>query len=171
MYYASPLGGTQTEPLETVDMGDVSAPDFQMGNLAFRRLYHTEPVSLGGAVTATLTRDSEGDLSGTVRNGTGQTLTQCVIYEPAHSVSVAVGDLAPGESKAVGEVGSVGANAIQSSPFMDLAFRRGTPSGGGVFLVAHTSGEPFGPSLGRDVGGNQSVAVIVSLPVAGGKTP
>jgi hypothetical protein len=170
-YGGRPTGGPQTQPLETVDGGEVHVPDFQMGNLAFRRLYHTEPVSLGGAVTATLTQGPDGRLTGTIRNGTAQMLTGCSVYEPGNNGSAAVGDLAPGESKSVGQAGSVGADTVQSSPFANVTSQHSTSDGAEAFLIAHTGGERFGPSLGRDVGGPQSVEVLVSLPVTVGGKP
>ena len=174
-YYPSgSSGGTQLQPFETVDGGvDVRAPEYQMGNLAFRRLYHTEPVSLGGSVTATLTRTAVGNLTGTVRNGTGQMLTGGGIYLPGTSIYARVGDLAPGQSTTVGgaDTGGVIAQTIQMSPFANTAYRREPSAAAAAFLVARTSGTRFGPAIGRDVGGTSSVTVIVSLPIASGGKP
>lgn len=173
-YYGSgSSGGTQLQPLETVDGGDVRAPDYQMGNLAFRRLYHTEPVLLGGSVTATLTRKAQGGLTGTIRNGTGLSLTGGGIYLPGTGIYARVGDLAPGQSATVGgsDMGGTIAGTIQMSPFANTAYRHEPSAAAGAFLVAHLSGARFGPPLGRDVGGSSSVTLIVSLPVTSGGQP
>ncbi len=173
-YYSGSSGGAQMQPLETVDSGvDVRAPNYQMGNLAFRRLYHTEPVSMGGSITATLTRRAGGGLKGTVRNGTEWTLTGGGIYLPGTGIYAKVGDLAPGQSRTVGSADGGGkvAGTIRMSPFADTAFQRNPSAAANAFLVARLSGAPFGPPLGRDVGGPGSVSLLVSLPLAPGGKP
>lgn len=162
-------GSTATQALATVDVGQVSAPSLNLGNLAFRRLYHTEPVSLGGAVTANLRRDAAGHLIGTVRNGTSYALTECGVVQAGGDRWYApVGDLAPGQTKRVGLT-----QPAQGGPQSLQTLLRGpsTPPRS-AFVTARASGEAFGPALGHDVGGSQSVALLVSVPVEqGGARP
>ncbi len=167
-YYSSgPSGASQLQPLQTVDAGDVRAPNYQMGNLAFRRLYHTQPVSLGGGVTATLARSGHSGLVGTVRNGTNLTLTGGGIYLPGTGIYMKVGSLEPGESKTIGgsDLGRAIAGTVMMSPFANVTYRRDTLKTACAFFIGKTSGAAFGPSLGKDVGGDSSVTLIVSLPV------
>lgn len=172
-YYSGTSSGTQMQPLATVDIGDVGAPNFQMGNLAFRRIYHTEPISLGGAVTATLHESAEGELSGTVRNGTSERLTGCYVYAPGSRISATVGDLAPGQSTTIAPTNRDAAMnpAMQRSPFTNSYFRRDNSRQASAYLVASMPGAQFGPALGRDVGGDASVMVLVSLPLSGETQP
>lgn len=163
-------GGSSTQALDTVDVGRVSAPGLNLGNLAFRRLYHTEPVGLGGAVTANLRMAADGrGLIGTVRNGTGYTLSECGVLVPGSRLYAPVGDLAPGQTKSIGPMQSPGGGpqSLQSLLLGPAAAQRGDYAG--VFLTAKTSGEGFGPAIGKDVGGPQSVALLVSVPLETGK--
>ena len=162
-------GNSPTQPLDTVDMGQVTAPGLNLGNLAFRRLYHTEPVGLGGAITTHLRWDTAGGgLAGTVHNGTAQTLTACGILLPDAHLYSRVGDLAPGQTATVGEVDSVsGSSPLAGLVPLPARVQNGVPAR--AFLTARTSGEGFGPAIGRDVGGPQSVALLVSVPLEDGR--
>lgn len=166
-YYGS---SSQLQSLETADVGQVVAPSLTLGNLAFRRLYHTEPITLGGTITANLWWDKAGGLAGTVRNGTGQTLTDCGVLLPGPHLYARVGDLPPGATKTVGEVNATSGNGpIPGLVPLSARAEKGVPTGG--LLMARTSGAKYGPQLGRDVGGSNSVAVLVSVPLGGGPRP
>lgn len=162
-YYS---GSGATQAFETVDVGQVVAPGLNLGNLSFRRLYHTEPVGLGGAITTNLLCDATGHVTGTVRNGTNFTLTECGVYQSDAGQYSPVGDLAPGQTKSVGP-----SRPAQGGPqSLQSLLQKPTGASGGVesmgtFLTARTSGEDFGPAIGRDVGGSQSVALLVSVPL------
>ncbi len=164
-YYS---GSGATQALDTVDIGQVIAPGLNLGNLAFRRLYHTEPVGLGGAITTHLWWDhAGGGLAGTIHNGTGQTLVGCGVLLPDAHLYSRAGDLAPGQTATVGEVDSTpGANSLDGLVPLPAKVQKGAPVR--AFLTARTSGEGFGPALGKDVGGPQSVALLVSVPVEKG---
>lgn len=161
-------GGSSLQPLQTVDSTDVSAPDFQMGNLAFRRIYHTEALDLGGAVTAAMARDAGGHFDGTVHNGTAFPLTDCRLYQPGLARCVTLGDILPGSTATISPAG--GKHETQSPLFPEMSAHQGIPQSAGtqatVFLAARVSGARLGPDLGRDVGGPASVLLLVSVPVA-----
>ncbi len=175
-YYGS---SAPLQALETVDLGSVVAPDFRVANLAFRRVYHSQPVPWGGGVTAQIRRDAGGGLAGTVRNGTGQELFGVQVLLPGEAGWASLGDLKPGQTKSVGEMKrrrdgesnpARASRAVQQPRLLPLLLRaRGADAPrSAAILFAQTQGAPFGPPLGRYVGGERSVSVLVSLPLTGG---
>jgi len=159
---------SKIQALDTVDLGDVTAPQFSVGNLAFTRVYHTEPISLGGPIIAKLSHNPQGGFTGTVRNGTTQSLLGCGVYEVTTKRYMPIGDLQPGESRHLSHplrAGSMAGNVLDS-PFDELANHIPKTIQPGAFLIARTNGAEFGPqSIGKDVGGTQSIIVLVSIPV------
>ena len=152
------------EPLETVDTGTVEAPEFPVGNLAFRRVYHTQTVALSGAITAQLRRDAGGKLTGTIHNGTGWELQDFVLQQ-TYWKSYASGGLKPGETISVDAL--LMKKETNSGGYHLLRLQ--TQQSGCVFLTATLTGESFGPPLGRYVGNDRAVRLVVSLPVTGGR--
>lgn len=159
--------GAALQTLETVDLGTVFAPRLPVANLAFRRLYHTQPLSSFGAVTAQITQDANRRLVGTVHNGTGQALYEGRVVLPGKGMIALVGDLQPGETKRLGPTKREGGGTarLRETELLPLLLRAPQTTGGAIF-VAQTSGAALGPDLGRDVGGERSVSVVVSLPFA-----
>lgn len=167
-YYAYRSSPAQIQALETVDTGTVEAPAFSVGNLAFRRIYHTQSITLEGAITATLRRSADGKLIGTVRNGTGQELVGAWIVLPNQQSMIHLGSLKPGESKSMGEGRPFSRNTVNVGGWNMGWFRLQAQHGSCAFLLATLTGEPFGPPLGRYVGGASAVRLLVSLPIAEG---
>ena len=163
--YSGRRGGSDnvTEPLETVDTGTVESPEFPVGNLAFRRIYHAQTVPLAGTITAQIRRDAGGKLTGTLRNGTAWEL-QNVMLRLTGKDSLFRATLKPGETVALDALAPMHAQSDNANPM-----RLNKQQSGCVFLTAILSGEPFGPALGRYVGSEKAVRLLVSLPVTGGR--
>ena len=65
--------------------------------------------------------------------------------------------------------GPLAGNLARRSTLAALLLRdRAEERPGSVLLFAETSGEPFGPPLGRMAGRDRTVVVIVSLPLVEG---
>ncbi|HXG25147.1 MAG TPA: hypothetical protein VNJ09_11370, partial [Chthonomonadales bacterium] len=167
-YYAYRSSPAQMQTLETVDTGMVEAPAFSVGNLAFRRIYHTQSVTLGGAITGTLRRNADGKVTGTVRNGTGQELVGAWIVLPNQQSMIRLGSLKPGESKSMGEGRPFSRNTMNVGGWNMGWFHLQARHGSCAFLLATLTGESFGPPLGRYVGGENAVRLLVSLPITEG---
>jgi hypothetical protein len=169
-YYSG--GGSQDslQSLTTVDIGSVAAHNFGVGNLAFSRVYHTEPVSLGGPITVDLARTNDGGFTGTVHNGSTQTLYNAFIYEPGSARVSPVGDLQPQDSRDINRTEDVRQSIeYANSPFGNFTTKQSRPGSNTAYLIARTAGSGFGPSnLGKDVGGPSSVVVLVSVPITKG---
>ncbi len=201
-YYYGSSGG-QMSVLETIDNGiETVAPDFGVGNLAFRRLYHAEAVPWGRGLRADIrrgpasARGTERSYTGKITNGTGQTLKGVALVLPSTTGTASVerggrrgaipdafdfvqlGDIAPGETKTIGKILSSTRNngraearkGALAAIYQALTQGNGrsdeTASHNGALLVAQTSGAAFGPgTLGRSVGGDQSVLALVAVPV------
>jgi hypothetical protein len=86
-----------------------------------------------------------------------------------------VGDLKPGETKRLGEVrhpgsaGGYGWEQRESLRRLLVRAQDNAPAGSfpGAILLAETTGAPLGPPLGRYVGSDNSISVLVSLPLTG----
>jgi hypothetical protein len=162
--------------LETRDDGDsVRTPALTVPNLAFRRVFHSQRVTWGaGEIATELRRDERGHLVGRIANGTGRTLRRAALAVNREvktsgggkRIAVALyrlGDLSPGTT-------SVDAVAGPGNPGI-VDDRGGPPSVLPAdshalrypLLSARVSGEGFGPSLGRWVGGDESVLLLVRL--------
>jgi hypothetical protein len=167
-YYAYHHTPTQVQALETMDSGTVEAPHFLVDNLAFRRIYHTQPVMLEGAITATLRRGPNGRITGTVHNGTGQELVGAWVVLPKQKRMIRLGSLQPGESKSLEEERPFSQNTVNVGGWNMRWFRQQAQQDSCAFLLSTISGQAFGPPLGRYVGSGSAVRLLVSLPIAEG---
>ena len=164
------LGGEDLlQPLETIDDGSVSAPHYGASNLAFKKVYYSRPLAWGGGIGATLHRDSRGEVAGTVSNQTGQPLSSTVVVFPGTRRYATLGDLAPGQTRAITMMPAVAYTTGDLTDWQPVV-RNLTPSGetapeNTALLLGQTDGENFGPPLGHDVGAKGSVRVVVSLPI------
>ncbi|MBC8101798.1 MAG: hypothetical protein H7Z41_04340 [Cytophagales bacterium] len=182
--------------LETVHAagGDgVTVPGYPAGNLAFRRLFHTQTVSLGRGITADLriTKSTKGaSVSGVIHNVSGRTLRRAVLLIPPKAVGrdpeafsvlfAAVGDIAPGDhritrtpirsARANGDSSVVLGRHFQSlslDRFVRTVYSSAENNTAPIhvpLLLAETSGESLGLVAGKWAGGDRSVAMLVSLP-------
>lgn len=160
----------QKQELTTVDSGVAEAPNFSAGNLAFRRLHHAQPVSIGGAFTASLRRKGDGALTGAVQNGTQWDMKDVQMHL-VNQKTLSLGDMKRGERKTLSS-GKAMAEAQQGggeayNPFGRI-FNLQYAQRGCAFLTGTISGETFGPTLGNYADSSTHVRVIVSLPITGG---
>jgi hypothetical protein len=179
-YYYSEYAG---QPLETVDAGTIFAPQLEVGNLAFKRVYHTQFVAMKQGITANLRTDPNGGFSGTVTNNSGIPLTNAIVVWPRKRLFTAPVSVADGYTENVqardtwntaskAELGpsQPRAGAFTTFSHENLPAAYGTLRGfanarhSGAFLFAQTTGEALGPHLGKYVGTRGTVTVIVSLP-------
>jgi hypothetical protein len=188
-YYGYRGSSERTRPLETIDAGTVQAPDYRAGNLSFERVYHTSPVTLDGPITARITLNKRGNLAGAIRNNTNWTLTSASVLLPGKKSYVDLPDIKPGETVRLGATVVDQERRVDTGDSMDYSYRgrygygvpppqgslRGYLASGigarrssSALLVASVDGVPFGPALGKYVGGLPSVSVLVSLPLDGG---
>ena len=154
--------------LETVDEGTVTAPDYSVTNLAFRRLYFNAPIADFGAVDAQISQATDGTATGTLRNGTSEALHDCVIALPGNH-SLLLGDLQPGQSVALGKntrVNLIGTEFVQGELLRSV---RNSASRPAAYLVANVTGAGLGPQFGKYVGGDRSVTAFISLPIRKGQ--
>jgi hypothetical protein len=189
--------GGNAESLTTVDTGVVSAPDYRVSNLAFRNVIFVQPVSLecvteslrrdaDGAITVTVRNGTGQDLDSAVVIVPGEGLFMPLEtlkagatarvdgMRPSHIVGRAARGI-PREAHASrvkpGQVPQDPAAtdlAARSSLARNLFALNGSrPEVPGAFLVAETSGAPYGPRMGSYVPGMR-VGVLVSLPVTRG---
>jgi hypothetical protein len=155
---ASGVNNVNVVTFETYDDGNaVSAPDLGVANLAFRRVFHTQTVDMGGGVVANLKHvtDCPHQISGTITNNTGTAIENTVVKlatSDGTPWSVNLGTLKPGVTKfdEVIETADDGGRFDQ-----------------GLVLVGYMPGAAFGPQLGKSVGGDTSVKLVVSLPLTG----
>lgn len=187
MYYSSQANIHQD--METVDNGAVSAPDFGVSNLSFRRLYQTQNRALGGAITAELRVAPSGGFTGTVTNHTSMTLHNAFVVWPERCMYSNCWKIGPGETlKVDGDTtwdeavfNRYGSRRLPPGQYAVGWARSGHPEAlnrfrqrsagaaiGGAFVLAETDGTAFGPQLGKDVGQGDTVDVIVSVPALGG---
>jgi hypothetical protein len=164
-----------TQPLETVEAGaEIAAPAFSVGNLSFRRLFHSQKADLGGGVTANLRIGRDGAVTGVVTNHSGRTLMDSTIILPmaaswtANVTFLKIGDLPPGPTHIspgvpVRSWGTYGPDSYPGSPVRTQALRSERRPACPI-LLAQTTGETFGPNLGQWVGGEDTVTVMVGLP-------
>ena len=164
MYYSSTPNTRQD--VETVDNGSVSAPNYGVNNLSFRRIYHCQPQALGGTIEAHL-RIQAGRLSGTITNGTKFALHNASFHIPQLGLHAGLGSLAPGRTAQVSGVVSSGRiHPLPGGPPL-VNGRSPMPK---PYLSAFASADQLGIPLGRYVGAADSVLVNVSVPVIGGAT-
>ena len=155
--------------IETVDTGTVEIPALSATNLAYRSIEHEQDVHWGGGVEAKLFAKSDGTVSGTVTNATGNSLSQVLVYLPSRSAAVTIPDIPPGQSTTV----AVTDTALSSVPQWAQQYFAGTAAlksetDNSALLLASTGGERFGPQIGRYVGTPNTVDVLVSIPIQGG---
>ena len=169
--YDEDNGGSRSSSLglETTDDGVTEqTPDFGVSNLAFRRLYHSQTVDWGTGVTGDIHRigaDSSAafadanapKIAGTIVNGTGMTLHHVRVTLRSHSGGVLQAnvdvDCPPGRTTLPPTITtSVDSNSDDASLAAPV-------------LTAQVDGASFGPSLGNDVTGSDTVNVVVSLPL------
>lgn len=180
-YYSDTAG----QPLDTVDVGAISVPEFDVGNLAFKRVYHNQSVSMGQGISAELHRDPNGGFSGTVTNRSGVSLTNVMVLWPERKVFSDAFALPVGATQMIAAKDSwdsgvfYGRENTRSSGGRDYADALtkerlpqiyqgiralGAPRRSCAFLFAQAGGEALGPQLGKYVGSKGTVTVIVSLP-------
>lgn len=178
-------GMDRSGALETVDDGAVSAPRYGVTNLAFRRVYHSEAVKWGG-LSGEVRRIGPDSITGRIRNDTRYPLKQVVLYLADTGQYVGIPDLEPGQAEDLAEpvVGSplpvYGPAPGERDNYLrhnhTVAHTLLTPGTAltrkwpGALLIARTSGDPFGPPLGRAVAGTDRVEVMVSMPLTQGGT-
>jgi hypothetical protein len=96
--------GVGTDSFETTDtINGVAALDYSVGNLAFKRFYYSEPVSLGGAITGNVKILSNygaiSGVSGSISNTSSMTLTNVQLTYSDLSATYDIGTIGPGETK------------------------------------------------------------------------
>ena len=144
--------------LDTVDTPyGIEAPSLAVNNLAFRRLYYTQTVTLTGPITVRIKGNKGGGYAGVVKNGTSMTLDELQIGD------VPLGALAPGKSISVsGEFLPLQESDMRPSPLLPGVTHI-------LALTARVPGAQFGPQYGKDVSGDSSVTFKSYLPVANQK--
>lgn len=148
------INGSQ-DPLETrTTLDGIVAPRFSAANLAYRRVYYNQSYELSGPITADITSDDKS-FRGTITNGSTLAIAN------ARLGNSEIGSIAPGQTVSV------------SGPSSALAANQGIGRAGDLLAPEPPSlrfqgripGASFGPSIGRDVSGNQSVVILSYLPV------
>jgi hypothetical protein len=169
---------TNPDRLETFDMlSGIAAPDYDVGNLSFRRFYYSQSVALGGPLTARLSYARNG-VGGTVTNNTNLTLTDTCLVIPETKTELFLGTIAPGATKKinVGHGGPVqGSIALAQSVSQLLEPARNrkhvpvkySAQQNCAWLTADLPSAGFGPQLGKDLSGNAGVVLLANLPIAG----
>ncbi len=166
--YAS-VGSSSGERLTVVDTGTETIPHFVVPNLAFRRIYHTQPVALHGTITGILRIEAGGRLVGTIHNGTAWKLED-VHIRTVGKKTLAIPTLNPNETKSLAN-----AKPLNEAPTSKDTEGSDTPATlylksqqkACAFLEANLTGEPFGPALGHYVGSPTTVRLVISLPLTG----
>lgn len=156
-------------------------PVIDVPNLAFRRFYHSQTVTLGKGISATLHPRPKGShsLEWTITNNTGLTLRGATIvlrdkntvfhnsatYIPVWVCSGRDLDLPPGDTRVV--LARRDFSKQEAIPGQTEIFYRKAASLPPCtpMLTASVSGETFAPKqLGQWVGGDRSVKILVKLP-------
>ena len=166
--------------------GRLTIPAMSVGNLAFRRLYQEQKVTLTGGVTANLRLDAQGRLTGTLYNDTGLELRDASVRwsksvrRPLYAdrfylkpVTYELGTLKPGVNRVNATNSARAGEDVNNAPaFLQWQYADSGAAGGymdtGVVLrkptlVARIGGAAFGPQLGKDFSGDRSVIVLVGL--------
>lgn len=174
-------------PLQTVDTGVVVAPGYGVSNLSFRRLTHTQRIDFGNGISAQVRRVGRR-LVGSIRNDSGRTLRGAMLMARAvggnsfadrrrglsrSQIVQTLGEIKSGETKVLMANKKDEDGTSAASVTLQMLDRNGEPIGNqlpanSALLVADTDGDRDGPQLGKSVSGNQSVTVIVSVPLLGG---
>ncbi|MBC8141826.1 MAG: hypothetical protein H7Y38_10350 [Armatimonadetes bacterium] len=175
-------GGGNTFPVDTTtDTGSGENPSvLEMDNLSFKRVRHDQTVTLGTGITASLRADRINNMSGTITNGTGQTLRNVRVYVRGENVATLPGathlplweyhadSLAPGTHSVILGCSRYPRNSTVSQDTSARIFDNDMPQSFAPrtpFLTAKMDGKPFAPQgFGQWVGGNNSVEVIAKLP-------
>lgn len=185
VYYYSESTG---QPLDTVDSGAVFAPEFNVGNLAFKRVYFSQAVGIARGITATLHAEPTGGFSGTLTNNTQLTLRNALIIWPEHKVFTNGVNLNPGGTEKVEASNTWDTRVLDTDGHIkprpghyEITYgHRGLPviyeqflglansSRHGALMLAQTDGESLGPRLGKYVGSSGGITVVVSLPAPKG---
>jgi hypothetical protein len=130
-------------PLQTFETRTgIEAPSFGAPNLAFRRLYYTQLVTLDGPITSKIARSASG-WQGTLTNGSTMTLNNMTI------AGLFKGTLAPGQTLQVSGP-SIDAHASYVAPLL---------------MTASVSPDKLGPQIGKDVSADQEATLKTFLPV------
>lgn len=178
--------GITLHSLEAVDKGtSVSVPELDVSNLAFRRLNHTQPVAWGEGITADLKITHDGKVLGTIYNGTGRTLDNAYIqlptykspqsHEGAHGLIMICSRIAPGLNELnritefnqrVVEITDTPLNLSRITQGVAQLYTKNRlfRNASVPVLVATTSGQDLGPTIGQYVGSSDTVTVAVTLP-------
>ena len=173
-------GGIVLRSLETVDNGtSVAVPGLNVPNLAFRRLHHAQPVAWGDGITTNLSMTPDGNVTGTIHNGTGRTLSNAYIvlqtatketlirnkrpYEYNYPNVIRLSPIGPGDTRLLQKPSSDYRN-YDNGGMMLYNSRQFYRAGASPVLVGTTSGHDLGPTIGQYVGGPDSVTVAVTLP-------
>jgi hypothetical protein len=173
---------TAQDTIETTDIaGSVIAAGYQVTNLAFRRFFHSEPVSIGQGLKTQIQKSGD-KVTITMTNLTGVALGSVVVAIPGTSGAKLVGDLRPGETvTSTWELSKSDALfAVSQAPPDDLVFlvqaMKATPlpvsqasSAQCAYVVASFPASVLGPQLGTDVSQPNSVSLLVSCPIGGVK--
>ena len=169
---AAAPGSAAFTTTDTVD--GVAALGYGVGNLAFRRLYYSQPVRLSGTVDGKIT-SSGHSLIGQLTNNTPLALTQAAAYAPVQGLACAIGDLQPGqtitlkpmsrfmESKTASDLSMEIVPSSTTAEALPRELKTGADSS--AFIVGRAPGSSFGPQMGRDVSGGESVIFIESIPL------
>ena len=182
-----------TRSLQTAETADgvLTAPALSVGNLAFRRLYHEQELTLPGGVTVQLNTDAHGSVTASVNNQTGKTLNNAIVTrlitthpDLAHPTwnstqvkIVALGTIDPGFSKRVLPQSAVTETSDRFSwpryfnqyfgysgaEMRDVHGYPSVPMPTRPTFMANLSGQSFGPQIGKDFSDARSVTVIVGL--------
>jgi hypothetical protein len=151
---------------------------FDSGNLAFRRLHHEQRVTLSGAISAEMQSDGQGGYTGYVDNETGKPIEDAAFLlstrerttQPKVNSVIKIffyrcGTLAPGRTQIHAPAKGASSMGAAYSVFTSdcLGYLNASLWPKGLTLVGRISGEPFGPQVGKDFSGNQSVTVMVGL--------
>jgi hypothetical protein len=149
-------------PLNAIDIGTPEVPHFAVGNLAFRRIFHIQSVPLSGSINATVSRSSDGNLTGKIQNGTPYTIQGGALrYQ---NTVVSLPEILPGQTV---QTGAGKAKANRGTSLIDI--KVGERQKSVAFLDATLSGESFGPNVGRYVGSPTAVGLLVSIPLKEGR--
>lgn len=171
-YGFTPGGGISSASLDTVDVGPVVIPDFAVPNLAFRRLYQSQVVNTGGTIDCRISSLGPTHWTGTIRNGTNRSFVHGFIYYPNKQYGMQVGNLSPGQSVDLSKIRFVPVTQIRYRYMFDTntgppKYHRVLSIASGGYFIARTSSDGYGPGIGKDVGGPESVLAIFSIPAEG----
>ena len=165
--------------LVTTDAGGELTARVDVANLAFRRIYHTQTLNLGGGVRGSVTPLPNGKWRVDVRNETDRTIENAALFlrvrsggrrngpRPvgpggAYIATISIGTLKPGAEYRKAEASETDVLPWTSNGYLPLVQQvASVPS---PVLLGQVSGEDLGPGIGQWVGDNASVTVAFDLP-------